>query len=379
MLSSSAPPRPPAAQPVPIFAGCDVATRLRVEAAFAQGEQAAFAAAVALKGDFAVALADAGSGRAYLAVDRFSIRTLCYRVRDGQLWFAERADDLADADTELDPQAIFDYLYFHCIPSPRTIFKGVNRLPPGHCAWFEAGRLRVQPYWVPTFVEPAGRRSFDESKAEFRALVQQAVARQLDGTTPACFLSGGTDSSTVAGMIALAAGRPAQTYSIGFEAEGYDEMAFARLAALHFKTVHHEYYVTPDDLVRSIPQVARHYDQPFGNSSALPAYYCAKFAHDNGVSRLLAGDGGDELFGGNSRYSKQRIFDAYGHLPAMLRSGGAATLAGADSVGPRAGLQQGAQLCRAGQDAHARQAADLQPAAPPGAARCAGPRVSGAG
>ena len=321
MSSVSAPPRARAAQSVPIFAGCDVATRLRMEAALAQGEQAACDAAVELKGEFAVALADAGNGRAFLAVDRFAIRTLCYRVKDGQLWFAERADDLADADTELDPQAIFDYLYFHCIPSPRTIFKGVHRLPPGHCAWFEAGRLQVRPYWVPTFVEPAGRRSFDASKAEFRALVQEAVARQLDGTTPACFLSGGTDSSTVAGMVGLAAGQPAHTYSIGFEAEGYDEMAFARLAASHFKTVHHEYYVTPDDLVRSIPQVARYYDQPFGNSSALPAYYCAKFAHDNGVSRLLAGDGGDELFGGNSRYAKQRIFDAYGLLPAMLRSG----------------------------------------------------------
>ncbi len=98
-------------------------------------------------------------------------------------------------------------------------------------------------------------------------------------------------------------------------------MAFARIAAQRFGTEHHEYYVTPDDLVRSIPMVAAHYDQPFGNSSALPAYYCAKMAREDGVTRLLAGDGGDELFGGNARYAKQRVFGWYDAVPAPLRSG----------------------------------------------------------
>jgi asparagine synthase (glutamine-hydrolysing) len=290
-------------------------------AAVGAGEAAARAAAAAMKGEFAVGLADAASGHTFLAVDRFAIRTLCYREHAGQLQFAERADDLAGPGAQLEPQAIFNYLFFHCIPAPLTIFKGVYRLPAGHYAWFQAGKLTVKPYWVPTFTEPTGAVSFDALKAEFRELVQAGVARQLDGSTPACFLSGGTDSSTVAGMVGLAAGQPAHTYSIGFEAEGYDEMAFARIAAQRFKTVHHEYYVTPEDLVRSIGQVARHYDQPFGNSSALPAYYCAKVAHDNGVTRILAGDGGDELFGGNSRYAKQRIFGWYQHLPQAVRAG----------------------------------------------------------
>ena len=113
-----------------------------------------------------------------------------------------------------------------------------------------------------------------------------SVQRQLRGGDAACFLSGGTDSSTVAGMLSRVAGRPADTYSIGFEAEGYDEMAFARIAAKHFGCRHHEYYVTPADLVRAIPDVAAHYDQPFGNSSALPAYYCAVMAREQGVTRL---------------------------------------------------------------------------------------------
>jgi asparagine synthase (glutamine-hydrolysing) len=277
-------------------------------------------AAAALRdvdGDFAVAWRD-GRGRTVLAVDRFAQRTLCWRLDGEQLRFAARADELAAEDEPLEPQALFDYLYFHCIPSPRTIYRDVFRLPPGHVLEAEGGRVTVRRYWTPTF-QADPEPSFDEKKQRFRALLQDAVKQRLDGSTPACFLSGGTDSSTVAGMISQVAGAPAHTYSIGFEAEGYDELAFARIAARHFRTEHHEYYVTPADLVAGIGKVAGHYDQPFGNSSALPAYYCALRAREDGVTRMLAGDGGDELFGGNSRYAKQRVFGWYGAVPGPLR------------------------------------------------------------
>ena len=307
----------------PLFADSRLAALARTGGAVAAW-QAAVAespatAALQASGDFAVALQEA-SGRTFLAVDRFAVRSLCYRVKDGQLRFAARADELADASAEVDPQAIFDYLYFHAIPSPRTIFKDVFRLPAGHYALFDKGQLLVAPYWVPTFNEQTSA-SFDTLRDEFRSLVRSAVAGQLDGGKAGCFLSGGTDSSTVAGMIGEASGMPAATYSIGFDAEGYDEMEYARLAARHFKTEHHEYYVTPEDLVRSIADVAASYDQPFGNSSALPSYYCARMAKDDGVTKILAGDGGDELFGGNSRYAKQRVFGWYDVVPAPIRSG----------------------------------------------------------
>lgn len=269
-------------------------------------------------GDFAVGFTDE-RGRTILAIDRFAIRSLCYRVVGGELRFAERADDLADTDTEVDPQAIYNYLYFHIIPSPGTIYKGIHRLPPGHYALFDKGVLTVRRYWLPEFVEPRDA-NFAELRAEFRDLLHKSVADQLDGSKPACFLSGGTDSSTVTGMIGAVCGQPADAYSIGFEAEGYDEMEFARIAARKFGARHHEYYVTPDDLVRSIPLVAQSYDQPFGNSSALPAYYCAKMAREDGVTRLLAGDGGDELFGGNTRYAKQKVFGIYDQVPTVLRA-----------------------------------------------------------
>jgi len=299
----------------PRFAGSAPADLAAWQQAAAAGmEQAARQAG----GDFAVGLTSA-AGDPMLAVDRFAMRTMCWRLDGGRVRFADRADELAGADAELDPQALYDYLFFHAIPSPRTVFKGVHRLPPGHCLSVEAGAPIVKPYWQPIFKEEP-RPGFDRLRDEFRSLLQAAVAAQLDGGKAACFLSGGTDSSTVAGMIGLAAGRPAATYSIGFEAEGYDEMEFARIAARHFGTEHHEYYVTPADLVKSIPAVAASYDQPFGNSSALPSYYCALMARDDGVTRILAGDGGDELFGGNLRYAKQRIFDMYRHVPASVRS-----------------------------------------------------------
>ena len=311
--------------------------------ALAQGPASA---AAQTKGEFAIALREP-SGRAFLAVDRFATRTLCYRVVDGRLLAGVRAEELASTRdaSNIDPQALFDYLYFHVIPSPRTIFKDVFRLPAGHYALFENGKLTVAPYWVPEFkIQPD--LSFETAKGELRQLLRDAVASELDGSKPACFLSGGTDSSTIAGMIGVASGQPAATYSIGFEAEGYDEMEYARLAARHFKTEHHEYYVTPDDLVARIPAVARHFDQPFGNSSALPTYFCAKRARDDGVTRLLAGDGGDELFGGNTRYATQKVFGWYEHIPGVLREGLLEPIANSGLLDPIPLLKKGASYVR---------------------------------
>ena len=270
-----------------------------------------------VQGDFSVAIFEP-NGRSFIAVDRFSIRSICYQIKNGQLQVAERADDLAGLDAELDPQALYDYLYFHMIPAPRTVFKGVYRLPAGHYALFENGKLTVAPWWQPHFIEDQ-RAPVGELKSEFRQILRDAVSDQLDAGTTGCFLSGGTDSSTVAGLLREVTGQPAKAFSIGFEAAGYDEMEYARLAARHFGAEQHEYYVTPDDLVRSISDVAASYDQPFGNSSVVPAYYCAKAAREAGLTRILAGDGGDELFGGNTRYAKQRVFGAYTHIPGVLR------------------------------------------------------------
>lgn len=272
-----------------------------------------------LHGSYALAIVDARRACAYLAVDRFAIETLCYRSDRRTLSFSDRADCVDGRSGEFDRQAIFDYLYFHMIPAPRTVFREVRRLPAAHAVLIDRHGTHERRHWPLDFVE-SRRPRFADAREQFRELIRDSVIEATAGDQRVgAFLSGGTDSSTVAGMLCQVSGAAAPAFSIGFAAEGYDEMAYARLAAKHFGCRHHEYYVTPDDLVTSIPAVAAHHDQPFGNSSALPAYYCARMASDEGCTRILAGDGGDELFGGNSRYAMQRFFDFYHALPAGFR------------------------------------------------------------
>lgn len=273
-----------------------------------------------VRGRFSVVIVRPQAHEVWMATDRFATWPICYSVQDGQLFFADRADAVPVPRRTLSRQAIFEYLYFHMIPAPATIFEGVRRLPAGHLLHWCDGDSEETRWWNPRFDE-SNRPDLDESKQQFLSIVERAVAREADGHVAACFLSGGTDSSTIAGMLCKVLGRPAAGYSIGFDAEGYDEMEYARIAARHFGVDHHEHYVTPGDLRDGIPRVAAHYDQPFGNSSAVPAWICANHARADGVRKMLAGDGGDELFGGNTRYAKQRVFAWYENVPGILRKG----------------------------------------------------------
>lgn len=275
--------------------------------------------AARIRGAYAIAIADAASGSLFLAVDRFAIETLCYRIEGDQLAFSDRADCVDGRGKELDPQAIFDYLFFHMIPAPRTIFRNVRRLPAAHSLLINKQGVHETRHWPLRFDEQH-RAPFATARDRFVGIIRDSVAEEISGQARVgAFLSGGTDSSTIAGMLGKVTQTAAPAYSIGFEAEGYDEMAYARIAARHFGCEHHEYYVTPNDVLTSIPAVARHHDQPFGNSSALPAYFCAQMAKADGCTKILAGDGGDELFGGNSRYALQRFLQFYHGVPSGIR------------------------------------------------------------
>jgi asparagine synthase (glutamine-hydrolysing) len=143
----------------------------------------------------------------------------------------------------------------------------------------------------------------------------------LDLDRTGCFLSGGTDSSSITGLFGRIHCRPANTFSIGFAEGDFNELYYAHVAVEHYKTNHHEYTVTPEDAYHVIPKIAEWYDEPFGNSSAIPAYWCSKLARDHGMAVLLAGDGGDELLGGNERYLTNEFYVRYGALPALVRRG----------------------------------------------------------
>ena len=285
------------------------------------------AACACLSGPFCLAILDAFSGSAVLAVDRAGIHPLCYASNAQGLFFASSLDALLahpSVRAALDPQALYHYLYHHMVPGPGTAYVGQQRLLPGEYLHVRAGRRYRGSYWQLEFQERAyarTRASFAIKQQEFLRLLRLSVESSLGGDSggTGAFLSGGTDSSTLAAIVGQVTGRPARTYSIGFDAPGYDEMAYARLAASHAGSIHHERYVTPDDVLAAIPAMAAIFDQPFGNASAIPAYYCAQMARDDGVTRLLGGDGGDELFGGNERYAHQALLSQYERLPVMLR------------------------------------------------------------
>ncbi len=271
-------------------------------------------------GRFSVILVGLDGREALLATDRFGTWPVCYAERNGRLHFSDRASTVPGIRRQASSQAVFEYLFFHMIPAPTTIFEGVYRLPQGHLLKWQDGKAECRRWWQPRFDEDA-RPNLEESKARFLQIIEDDVRREAEGAEVGCFLSGGTDSSTVTGMLCKVLGQPARSYSIGFDASGYDEMEYARIAARRFGADHREYYVTPDDLLDGIPKVATHYDQPFGNSSAVPAWICASRAREDGIDKMLAGDGGDELFGGNTRYAKQRVFGWYEDIPGLVRRG----------------------------------------------------------
>jgi asparagine synthase (glutamine-hydrolysing) len=273
-------------------------------------------------GPFAVAVVDTQGASGLLAIDRLGTRTMCYANPSRGMVFASSAESVVAhpfVTRELSQQAIFDYLYCHVVPSPATIYRSVQKLQPGECVTFKSGAVEQRFYWRLPYRDE-GTDSIDALEHRFRSLLRDAARRTIDSQrTNGTFLSGGTDSSTVTTMLTELTRTPARTYSIGFASDEFDEMKYARITARRLGARAHEYYLTPDDVVEAIPIIARAYDEPFGNDSAAPAYFCAKMAHDDGIQVMLAGDGGDEIFGGNTRYAKQKLFEVYGRIPRGLR------------------------------------------------------------
>jgi asparagine synthase (glutamine-hydrolysing) len=294
-----------------------------------------------LRGAFTLAIYDTAARSGLLAIDRIGQHHLYYARVGEALAFGSSADAVLafpGVARELSHDALFQYLYFHMIPSPGTVYGAVSKLEGAHCLLFRPGRVEVRPYWRPTFVETWDRRDqrglapsirdqrsqtplIREAGEELLALLQTDVARYCDVPGVGAFLSGGLDSSTVAGLLARVRPSEAHTYSVGFAEERYNELPYAHISAEWFRTTQHDVIVSPDDALTAVATVAAALDEPFGNSSALAAYFCAKAAREDGVTRLIAGDGGDEIFAGNERYAKQLVFEAYFRLPAALRAG----------------------------------------------------------
>lgn len=274
-------------------------------------------------GAFTLCIVDTRTPRLLAAVDRFGQHSFYYRLQGDTLTFGSEASmALAGAGSGLTAQGLYNYVYFHMVPSPGTVYSDLAKLPAAHYLSFSGEECEQVNYWLPDFRESASGVTFFDMGRELKGALGNAVkSATTNSDRIGAFLSGGLDSSTVAGVMSELGLHGAEAYSIGFDADGYDEMAYARITAKHFGVHLNEYYVTPEDVVNALPVIACQYDEPFGNSSALPAYFCAKMAVEHGVDTLLAGDGGDEIFGGNERYQRQEVFAHYGRIPGFLRSG----------------------------------------------------------
>lgn len=279
-----------------------------------------------LRGTFAIVLFDHRHQTLKAWIDHFGGERLVWAQFEGSLAVSTDIAYLLKVQRHppgIRPAAIQEYLQYTCIPAPGTVYQNICKVPPGH-QLISRPEASTQPYWDIVYDENDPEvQSENVWAAKTQDAVRSAVAlslKNLDGTdTPGCFLSGGTDSSSIAGLVGQITDRPPRTFSIGFDDPRYNEIQYARIAATRFRADHHEYFVKPDDIPVLAQNAAGIYDEPFGNSSIVPTYYCARLAADHGITHLLAGDGGDELFGGNARYSSDRIFQHYGRIPRWTR------------------------------------------------------------
>jgi asparagine synthase (glutamine-hydrolysing) len=259
-----------------------------------------------LRGMFGIAIWDAGRQSLLLARDRLGIKPLYYWITDDGLAFCSELRSLLALDRfprEIDRLAVARYLALGYVPDPMSIFRGVRKLPPGHIlTWDARNGARVERYWNPVQPEDS---AMDETEAvrELERLLMEAVGSHLESEVPlGAFLSGGIDSSTVVACMSRQMDRPVKTFSIGFEEAGFNEAPDAAIVAEALGTEHTEFIVRPD-ADRLIEDVARIFDEPFADSSALPTLLVSQLARQH-VTVSLSGDGGDELFGGYTRYNE---------------------------------------------------------------------------
>jgi asparagine synthase (glutamine-hydrolysing) len=281
-----------------------------------------------LNGMFAFAIWDSNKDMLLLARDRLGQKPLYYSSNDERLVFASEIKSLLeypDVEREIDIEALNLYLTFLYVPAPWTMFKGIKKLPPGHLLTCKGREIQIEKYWDVVY------RPFDIQDegyyiGEIRRKLTKSVEKRLMSDVPlGAFLSGGVDSSVVVGLMSRIMGRPVDTYSVGFDASIGGSPKFnvdfehARLVAKHFGTNHHEIVISKnDDLEGLLPKLVWQLDEPLSNPTIIPTYFVAKLAKES-VTVTLSGDGGDELFGGYTRYRADKMVSCYRRIPAFLR------------------------------------------------------------
>lgn len=273
-----------------------------------------------LRGMFALALWDERRQKLLLARDRLGKKPLHYAFHQGRLLFGSEIKTILAVAPELvqvNREGLLQYFYFGYIPDPLTALERIHKLPPGHVLEYENGKSSTRQYWdVPEYgTHPS--MSEEECLEELERRLEEAVRIRLISDVPlGALLSGGVDSSIIVALMARVSAGPVKTFTIGFEAEQFNEAEYARMVSEKFGTDHHELLLSPN-LEETLTFLSGMLEEPFGDSSMLPTYYVSRMARQQ-VTVALSGDGGDELFAGYDRYLvalERRKFD---RIPGWL-------------------------------------------------------------
>ena len=283
-------------------------------------------------GMFAMALWDRRERRLHLMRDRVGVKPLYYGWFGNTLLFGSELKALMAHPafkSEIDRQSLTLYLRYGYVPTPYSMYLSVKKQEPGTILTFEEGRRHAEGkkirYWstreaVERGIQNPFRGNDQEAISELDGLLKASVRDRMIADVPlGAFLSGGIDSSTIVAIMQAQSTRPVKTFTIGFQEGTYNEAEYAKDVANHLKTDHTELYVSPQDAMDVIPQLAFMFDEPLGDSSQIPTYLVSKLARQH-VTVSLSGDGGDELFGGYSRYfNSLNVWRLVGHVPVAMR------------------------------------------------------------
>jgi asparagine synthase (glutamine-hydrolysing) len=286
-----------------------------------------------LEGMFAAAIYDGRAGKLHLMRDRLGVKPLWYARAGGRIVFASEAKALLGyegVDRQVDPQAVLSYLTLGYVPAPRSIWRGVQKLPPASSLTLP-GENEPQRWWAP----PCRVRPISQAEAveQVRQVVREAVSQRLVADVPiGALLSGGVDSSIVTALMCQASGDPraVKTFSAGFAESAFDERPFGRQVAQFLGTEHRELLVEAD-AAALVDKLVAQYDEPLGDSSALPTYLLCQAIRPH-VTVALAGDGGDEAFGGYDRHRAMWLGQHMSSAKAMLVTAAAMIV---DSFAPK--------------------------------------------
>jgi asparagine synthase (glutamine-hydrolysing) len=284
-------------------------------------------------GMFAIALWDRHEKKLHLIRDRIGVKPLYYGWHGNTLLFGSELKALSAHPLfkpEVDRESLTLYLRYGYVPAPHSIFQGVKKLTPGVILTFDESLRQADgnriSYWSARETAERGLQnpfqgSDQDATSALDELLKESVRERMIADVPlGAFLSGGIDSSTIVALMQAQSTRPVKTFTIGFQEPGYNEAEYAKEVSLHLKTDHTDLYVSSRDALDVIPQIPAMFDEPLGDSSQIPTYLVSKLARQS-VTVSLSGDGGDELFGGYSRYLRSlKVWSLVGPVPKVARS-----------------------------------------------------------